>query len=197
MNDVRLPESCRLLSSARGVAAVLRVLVLVSPMFAVGCTWLAAGRTVAAIDVAILGLAVVCAVLPDSHLGLLVVMLVGIDWLVTVDAQTTPWAVGSAISLAVFHASMAASIVAPPAARWTRAMCHRWLLRTGAVTVASAATWAFVAAVSGFEVPGSGVWLTAGLLVLALTALWAREGTVAATAAAGTMIRRARRDSNS
>lgn len=196
MNDAVLPESWRLLSRARGVALLLRVLVFIGPMAAVGCTRLAAGHTIPVLDVLILGLAVVCAVLPDSHAGLLVVVLVGLDWLVTVDTETTPWVVGSAVSLAVFHASMAASSVAPPAASWTWAMCRRWLVRTLAVAVGSAATWAVVAVIHRFEIMHSGAWLVAALLVLAVAALWARGGTLAATPAPSRMTQRARRDSN-
>lgn len=182
MNDVLFPESWRLLARGRGAALVLRLLVVVGPTAAVGCTWLAAGRTVALLDVAIIGLAGACAVLPDSHLGLPVVVLVGVDWLATVDNQTTPWALGSAVSLAVFHAAMAASSVAPPAARWTGAMCRRWLRRTVAVMVGSAATWAFLAAVHRVEVAGSGVWFAVSLMLLAIAALWARDGTLSGPA---------------
>lgn len=196
MSEVLLPESWRLVSRARGVALVLRVVVLISPMAALGCTWLAAGRTLPAVDVLIVVLALVCAVLPDSHVGLVVVLLVGLVWLVTVDDRTTPWVVGSAVSLAVFHASLAASIVAPPAATWPRAMCRRWLLRTLAVAAGSAATWAVVAAIHGLEIVHSGVWLVAALMVLAVAALWARDGTLAAPAAPNRMTQRARHDSN-
>ena len=82
MNDARLPDSWWLLSRARGAGLVLRVLILTSTVVAVGCTWLAAGHTVPVVNVVIFGLALVCVVLPDSHVGLLVVLVVGIEWLV-------------------------------------------------------------------------------------------------------------------
>ena len=47
----------------------------------VGWTWLAAGHTVPVINVVIFGLALVCVVLPDSHFGLLVVLLISVfEW---------------------------------------------------------------------------------------------------------------------
>ena len=113
MNDARFPDSWWLLSRVRGVGSVLRVLMLTSTVVAVGCTWLAAGHTVLVVDVVIVGLALVCVVLPDSHVGLLVVLVVGVEWLATVHDRTTPWSVGAAASLAVFHASMAAASCRP------------------------------------------------------------------------------------
>ncbi len=140
--------------------------------------WLAAGHTVPVVDAVIFGLALVCMVLPDSHVGLLVVLVVGVEWLVTVDDRATPWSVGAAASLAVFHASMAAASVAPPTATWTRAMCRRWMRRSLAVMVASVGTWAVVAAIHGHHPASSGVLVAASLAAIAIAGLWARDGTL-------------------
>ena len=179
MNDARSPDGW-LSSPVRGVGLVLRVLILTSTVVAVGCTWLAAGHTVLVVDVVIFGLALACAVAPDSHVGLLVVLVVGVEWLVTVHDRATPWSVGAAVSLAVFHASMAAASVAPPAATWTRAMCRRWIRRSLAVMVASVGTWVVVAASRGHHVAGSAVLIAASLVTIATAGLWARDGTFGA-----------------
>ena len=178
MNDARSPDSGWLLPRVRGVALVLRVLIPTSTLVAVGCTWLAAGRTVLVVDAVIFGLALMCVALPDSHVGLLVVLVVGVDWLATVHDRTTPWSVGVAVSLAVFHASMAAASVAPPAATWTRAMCSRWMRRSFAVMVASVGTWAVAAVIHGHHVAGSAVLVAASLLTIAIAGLWGRDGTL-------------------
>ena len=178
MNDTRFPDSWWLLSRARGVGAVLRVLMLTSTVVAVGCAWLAAGHTVPVVDVMIVGLALVCVVLPDSHVGLLVVLVVGVEWLATVNDRTTPWSVGAAVSLAVFHASMAAASVAPPAATWTRAMCRRWIRRSLAVMLASVCTWAVVAAIDGHHGADGAVLVASSLVAIAIAGLWARDGTL-------------------
>lgn len=178
MNDARSPDSWWLLSRVRGVALVLRGLILASTVVAVGCTWLAAGHTVPVVNVVIFGLALVCVALPDSHVGLLVVLVVGVEWLVTVHDRATPWSVGAAVSLAVFHASMAAASVAPPAATWTRAMCRRWMRRSLAVMVASVGTWAVVAAIHGHHEASSAVLVAASLVAIAIAGLWARDGTL-------------------
>ena len=178
MNDARSPDSWLPLLHVRGVGLVLRVLIATSTMVALGCTSLAAGRTILIVDAAILGLALVCSARPDSHVGLLVVLAVGVDWLATVHDRATPWSVGAAASLAVFHASMAAASVAPPAATWTRAMCRRWTRRCFAVMVASVGTWAVVAAIHGRRVAGSAVLVAASLATIAIAGLWARNGTL-------------------
>lgn len=178
MSDTRLPDSLWLLSRARGVGAVLRVLMLTSTVVAVGCTWLAAGHTVLVVDAVIVGLALACVVLPDSHVGLLVVLVVGLEWLATVHDRTTPWSVGAAVSLLVFHASMAAASVAPPAATWTRAMCRRWSRRSLAVMPASVVTWAVVAAIHGHHVVDGALLVAGSLIAMAIAGLWARDGTL-------------------
>jgi hypothetical protein len=178
MNDARFPDSWWLLSRVRGVGVVLRLLIPTSAMVAVGCTWLAAGHTVLVVDVVIVALALVCVVLPDSHVGLLVVLVVGVDWLATVHDRATPWSIGAAVSLAVFHASMAAASVAPPAARWTRAMCRRWMRRSLAVMAASVGTWAVVAAIHGRHLGRSALLVAASLAAIAIAGLWARDGTL-------------------
>ncbi len=178
MSDQRLEESWWLLSRSRGVGLVLRALILVSPLTALGCTQLAADHAQPVIYVPVIALALLCVVFPDSHIGLLVVILVGIGWLVTVHEPATPWSIGVAISLTVFHASIAAATVAPPAARWTRAMCRRWSRRTLTLMVASAGTWVVVAAIGRYEIAGSAVLITAALVAIAIAALWAGDGTV-------------------
>ncbi len=178
MNDVRTADSWWPSSQVRGVALVLRILIPTSTMVALMCTSLAAGRTVLIVDAAIFGIALVCTVRPDSHVGLLVVLAVGGDWLATVHDRATPWSVLAAASLAVFHASMAAASVAPPAARWTRAMCRRWTRRSFAVMVASLGTWAVVAAVHGRHIASSAILIAASLIIIAIAGLWARGGTL-------------------
>ena len=177
MNDGRSSDGW-LSSRVRGAGLVLRVLILASTVVAVGCTWLAAGHTVPVVNVVIVGLALACAVAPDSHVGLLVVLVVGVEWLVTVHDRATPWSVGAAVSLAVFHASMAAASVAPPAARWTRAMCRRWMRRSLAVMLASVGTWVVVAAIHGHHVASSAMLVAASLVTIAIAGLWARDGTL-------------------
>ena len=161
--------------AAHGVGLALRLLSLVSPLVAVACVWAAAGHTVPSVAVVVFVLAAVCAFLPDSHAGLVVVLVVGLHWLTTVDDPTTPWAVAVAASLAVFHTSLAAATVAPPSAVWTRSMRRRWLRRFGGAAAASAATWVAVRAIHGRRPGGAAALVVAALVLLAGAAAWARR----------------------
>lgn len=178
MSDDRLQESWWLLRRARGVGLLLRILVVAGPLMAVGFTRLAAGEGVLIVEAIIAVAAAACVVVPDGHLGSVVVVLVGIEWLATVDDPTTPWSIAVAASLTLFHAASAAAGVAPPAARWTTAMRRRWSRRTVAVALSGAGTWAAVAAIETFDVGRSALLITAALLTLAVATLWARDGTL-------------------
>jgi hypothetical protein len=158
---------------------LLRGLVLTSTVVAITCTRFAAYRTVPVLDVAIVCLALVCAAVPDSHTGLLVVALVGIEWWATVDDRVTPWSLAAAAALAVFHVSMAAASLAPVAARWTPAMSRRWLRRTAVLGAAICITWAGLAAIGDHRVRGNEFVLAAALIVVACAALWARTASIA------------------
>ena len=178
MSDQDLKDSWWLLSRARGIGLVLRVLILAAPLMALGATS-AAGQTIPAINVAITAAALACVLAPDSHVGLVAVGLIGIQWLVAVQDPTTPWVLAVAVSISVFHAGLAAAIAVPPAARWTHAMIVRWTSRLLVVVAASGGTWVASRLVASFLVAGNAMLLTASLVVLAMGGLWARDGALA------------------
>ena len=165
-------------SRATGPALLLRSLVLTSPLVAIACTWLAAERTIPALDVAVVALALACAVVPDSHAGSLVVVLIGIEWWATVGNRTSPWLLAAGVALTVFHASTAAASVAPLAARWTPAMTRRWLRRTAMVGAATCVMWSVVAVIGDHRVRGNSLLLATALVAVAFAALWAWTGSI-------------------
>jgi len=167
---------------------LLRLLIAASPVVAVGCARAAGDRSLFATDVDSVGIwviivellivtfALVCTAHPDSHFGAMVVVLVGIEWLAIVDQPTTPWALGAAASIAVFHMALAASSVAPLRARWTKAMQVRWTKRFVVLAATALPTWLAVVLLDSFELAGSRVLLGAALLILAAAGLWVRHG---------------------
>lgn len=157
-------------------AIVLRLLIVLSPLTAVGVTWLAANRALPPVAAVVLLISIVCAVSPSSHFGILVVATVAIQWVAIVPDRATPWSIVAAAALTVFHASHAAATVAPATTAWTSAMRHRWMRRTLALIVASAAMWLVVAAADATELASNTLLLTASLVVLAAGALWAGSG---------------------
>lgn len=157
-------------------AIVLRALIVISPLAAIGFTWLAAGRVLPGAVLFVALLSGACAIRPDSHFGVLVVAAITVEWLTVVHNHTTPWSIGAAAALTVFHAANAAATVAPATAPWTHSMRRRWLRRTAMLVVACAAMWTVVALTSSSRGSANALLMTASLLVLAAGALWARQG---------------------
>lgn len=172
MNDVVLPRSWLTFAGARRTGIVARVVTMVAPAIALACAAAASGRTVPLVDAVVVALAVATALLPDSHLGLAVLAAVAGVWFVTVDDVATPWAVGAAVALVVFHTAASAAATVPPAARWTRAMHRRWGRRVAATVVATAAAWGAVALLHGATVAGSSVFVGATFVASALGVAW-------------------------
>lgn len=157
-------------------AVVLRSLIVLSPVAAVGITWLAADRTLPAVAVLVVVLSAACAARPDSHFGVLVVAAITVEWLTIVHNRTTPWSIGAAAALAVFHGAHAAATVAPATTAWTPAMRRRWSCRVAALISASAAMWIVVVLANARHVVGGTILLTSSLLVVAAGAFWLRNG---------------------
>jgi hypothetical protein len=176
MSAQAFQDSWWLFTRARGVGFVLRMLALASPPAALVCTRMAGGSAVV-VELCVVMLTGWCVVVPDSHVGLLVVLLVGVGWQFSVDDTTSPWALAAALALLMFHTSLAAASIAAPGAVWSSSMRRRWLRRAGVLAVTCAATWLLVAAVNVYDVTSSAALVVAALVVLALAGLWARDAT--------------------
>lgn len=172
------PTALGRMVATRGVQAGIRIAIPVAAMSAHACTVWAAGDAAPLVGLVVFALAIVCTLAPDSHLGLLVTVIVGVHWLIAVEDVGTPWSVGAGASLGVFHAAMAAATVGPPSARWTSAMVRRWSLRTALALVGSPVVWAAVSLVGASRSGGNDVLLVAALAGLAVAATWVRARTL-------------------
>ncbi len=151
---------------------VLRLIIVASPMLALVFINAAADSSVVALDLAIIGLAIVCAVVPDSHLGLLVVALIGVDWLITVPISTTPWVMGAALALALFHTSMAAASVAPLATPLPISRRRSFSRRYAVVAAISLPMWLLTTVAQRTGLDGNSDLLAFTLLLLAIAIVW-------------------------
>ena len=171
-------EAWLLLSRASGIGLLLRVVIGISPMVALACTILAADRTLPIVPFVVVALALGCVVLPDSPIGLIVVVLIGIQWWVTVENSSTPWSIAVAAALAVFHTSLAAAGVVPPSAAWTSAMIRRWMRRGATLLLAVPVLWLVTVVVQDRATQSSEILLAASILAMVTAAVWARAGTL-------------------
>ncbi len=154
---------------------LLRVLVVVGPLLTVGATMAARGAF-QPIAVLVVGtMAVGCALAPDSHLGLLVVLLASLNWLQTVNDETTPWLLLAAGGLLVLHTSMAAATIAPPAASWPPDLVYRWARRVGVVMAATVVAWLVAIGVTELSPEGHALVLIIGMLLVAGLIWWTRS----------------------
>jgi hypothetical protein len=156
----------------------LRGLIVAGVLISVAATRAGGADAVVGIEIGIIGLGVLAAASPDTHLGLLVLLLAGVHWLVAVADLATPWAIGFASGAALAHTSMAAASVAPAAARWSGAMVRRWVGRLFVQISVIVPTWAAVAVLAGTDIAGYAVTMAAALLLIAAVGVWSRSGTL-------------------
>lgn len=172
MNDQVLEDSVWMLSRARGTGLVLRLLIAAAPALAVVGVE-AAGHADTGLTLAIAITTLACVVMPDSHIGLVVVVLIGIQWIIGVDATTSPWVLVVAAALTLFHTALAAASVIPAGASWSPAMRRRWGLRPLVLIGASGASWGVAVAIDAAGPTNNAVLVTVALIVLAVAGLWA------------------------
>lgn len=154
----------------------LRAAVIVGALTMLAATRMAAVEPVPLLEVTVIVLAALCAALPDTHLGLAVVVLAAANWLATVDDTTTPWAAGMGVGLIVFHASCAAATIAPPSASLRADTVRRWSTRTVVAATPVVPVWLGVTAVARLDIGPGPTTAAMGLFVVAVGALWARHG---------------------
>lgn len=178
MSEQSFHDSLWLLTRARGVGLALRLLVFACPAVALVCVRVAGGNTPGVVQLLVMGFTAWCAVVPDSHGGIVVVTLLGLVWITGVDDATSPWSLVVALALLVFHLSASAASVAAPGAVWSPAMRRRWGRRTGALAAACLAVWLLVEAVNLFDLAASSSLVAAALVVLAVGGLAASDVTI-------------------
>jgi hypothetical protein len=114
-----------------------------------------------------------CAVVPDSHAGLLVPAALGWQWLAHLDRTTSGWVLVATLCLLVFHAATTVAAYAPAAAALHRDVVQAAAGRTAVVGSVTAAVWAAVRWSPLTGRPGHEALTVTALLTLTLVAAWA------------------------
>jgi hypothetical protein len=153
---------------------VLRLLIVLAPVASFVVAFVEASRFSAWLLALVVVGAIACAVDPDSHLGLAIILVFVWCWLVVVDDVTSPATLVAACGLSVFHAAMAAAAGSPPAATSRPAMRRRWLGRLGIVGGVAAGAYLLDVAFAALDPAGSGIVLLLALAAVAGLALVVR-----------------------
>ena len=170
--DLGRVAALRTLSTAQ---RMIRYAIVVAPIAVLATIGAETGGVNPPIAIVVVLLAGACALMPDGHLGLLTLLLLAWYWAAAVDHPTSAATLVAALAMRGFHAALAAATVAPPAARWSRSMLHRWARRTGVVAGATAAAWCVARLLAGTRIDGSAALLSTALLALAGGAAWLRR----------------------
>lgn len=112
-------------------------------------------------------LALVVAAEPDEQLGLTLLAIVIFHWIVLSPSVASPWAMGLAACLHIFHATVALMAVTPHSATIDGEILMRLARRSLVVGACTLGVWILVLLLERREAPGNAVLLTLALAVLA------------------------------
>jgi hypothetical protein len=157
-----------------------RLLICVAPMLVVVWSVLAGGNFLtirsSAMILLVAVLTLLCVARPDSNIGLLLVVVIGVYWAITVDHRLNFWTLPAALSLLLVHTSLAASTTSP-VDRPSNATRDRWTRRTAIVGIVTAGVWVVAYAFSQVTSPRSVLLSALSFVVLCAIALLVRAGT--------------------
>jgi hypothetical protein len=121
-------------------------------------------------------LALLSAVRPDTHTGLVLVAVVVWQWVVVVDDPTGPAVLAVALALLVFHGTVDLMAPAPVTVQLDHGILRSWLRRIALVAAATVAVWGLVLLMEQRRAAGSNVVSLVGLgAALVLVALLHRR----------------------
>lgn len=127
-------------------------------------------------------LALAAAVRPDTHMALVVIVVIVWHWLATVEGVGGPWLPITVLYLLVHHSVIALSASVPTGGALPAATIGQWARKTALVGCASVGTWALVALLDGRHTAGNGLLTGLALAIVAAAAVLIRSRSLAAPA---------------
>jgi hypothetical protein len=165
----RLPTRVRERRSLLAVAGILAV--AASLLTAFGAPGPDVGLTFRIASVAIVAvLAVLALIKPDSYLPLVVLVVVVIQWWLTVDEISTWLCVPVAWCLITFHLLVSLAATTPPGTVLDEAILARWSARASVALLAAVGVWVLALIFDGSSALGVTVVLTS-LLAIAVAGI--------------------------
>lgn len=173
MSGSYLDDSLWLLSRANGASRAVRLIIVLAPVLATINTSLAAGSPFLVSSAVIVIVAVSCAIVPDTHIGLIAIVMIATEWVVRVDDPLTPWSIGLAGLIGVFHLAMAIAGTAPAGADLDRSTYRPWLRRVVPSLGVPIAVWTAIVALDRANLGRQAGLVAAALMALSFAAYWA------------------------
>lgn len=133
-----------------------------------------AGQVTGVLLALVFALAAVACARADTHTGLVTGAIVVWQWLATVDDVSSPWAVGVAVCLLVFHTLLALMAVTPITAVVAPPVVRCWVRRLLVVAGAALAVWVCVLVLDGRQTPGNVLLTLSGFITLTVLVFLAR-----------------------
>jgi len=141
----------------------------------------ASGRELAIATVVSAVLATIAVGGSGTHVGSLVLAIVALEWLVFVDDETSPRAIGVAVCLYVFHSLLALMAATPHTSVIDARVLRRWAVRSVFVIATTVAVWALVVTLERRQAGGSQALTVVGLVVVIVTVVALRRAIFATT----------------
>lgn len=154
------------MSRLGGQQPALRLVVLGTPLLAVAAEHEGGAEVQSWYVVAVAAAALVTALLPDSHTGLLVVLGIGGHWSTSATESLGVWVLLVALLLLVFHVACLLTAYGPPSVVLEADLVLAWLPRCALCVAVTALVWLVARILSGLQLPESALLYGAGLLLV-------------------------------
>ncbi len=165
MNRLKIQNLIDLFIEASPQQWLFRTLAVATPLGAMLATS-AANQQLWLVGLAIVtGLAAVSALVPDSDVALIVVIVVVWRWLAAVDSIDTPWLPVAAVCLLGYHSVTALAASIPNGGELERDTTIKWLVQTALIGAMTVGTWGLVVMFDRRDADGN---IVLSLLALAL-----------------------------
>lgn len=156
----------------------LRAGAFVAAILASLATEIAAGTFLAVVFVAVMVVALVSFLRPDSHAGIGVFFFVGWRWLASVDDVRTPWSIAVAVALLAFHVCTALAAITPPGGIVQSSTVLRWTWRSVLVAAATIGGWLVMIVLHARSAAGNALLTIVAVTLLVAGGLVLRGRTV-------------------
>lgn len=158
-----------------GQQVVLRALIFLAPLLALLASGVITGGVGFWTVATTVMLAAAAAVLPDTHLPAVLLIVVASHWCAAVDDVRTPWTLLAAGCMLAIHVPAALVSTTPASATFSAATLRRWGARTLGVAIATTLAWLLALVVQGATVPASVLLFVVSVVAMAALVLLLRR----------------------